>query len=181
MINTTRYRAFLSRYILALTVLLLVGSHRAAAQAKDYQVKAVFLFHFTQFVDWPATAFSSPGAPFVIGIYGADPFGEFIDKAVSNEKVAGRAIVVKRFRNVGELSGCHLLFINHASPKDALQAVEGKAVLTVGDDINFTKDGGMIQFVTESSKIKLQIRHSVAKTAGLTISSKLLRLAKIVD
>ena len=37
----------------------------AAEAASEYQVKAVFLFNFTHFVEWPPQAFSSPGEPFV--------------------------------------------------------------------------------------------------------------------
>lgn len=49
----------------------------------EYQVKAVFLFNFAQFVTWP----SQPAdAPLVIGILGDDPFGSYLDETVRGEK-----------------------------------------------------------------------------------------------
>ena len=64
----------------------------------EYQVKAAYLFNFGQFVEWPAAAYSSPAAPFVIGIVGEDPFGNVIDDIVRGESLAGRPLLVKRFK-----------------------------------------------------------------------------------
>ena len=52
----------------------------------EYQVKAVFLFNFAQFVDWPSKAFPEPQTPLVIGVVGEDPFGPYLDETVRGEK-----------------------------------------------------------------------------------------------
>ncbi len=57
-------------------LLLLRAMCWPAAAPSEYQVKAVFLFNFGQFVEWPKDAFDTPQAPFVIGILGDDPFGQ---------------------------------------------------------------------------------------------------------
>src|SRR5262249_26619238 len=49
-----------------LSILLLGSVAIAATSPSEYQVKAVFLFNFTQFVDWPAQTFTDPQTPFVI-------------------------------------------------------------------------------------------------------------------
>src|SRR3954467_14109225 len=88
----------------ALGVLLLVGLPVSAAVAPaEYRVKAVFLFNFAQFVEWPPDAFTDPGQPFVIGILGTDPFGAEIDSVVRGETVAQRSLVVERYYNIAEL------------------------------------------------------------------------------
>ena len=66
-------------------------SHEAA-RASEYQVKAVFLFNFAQFVDWPASAFPDATAPLVIGVLGDDPFGPYLDETVRGETVRGRPL-----------------------------------------------------------------------------------------
>jgi hypothetical protein len=76
----------------------LSGALGAAAQPAEYQVKAVFLFNFTQFVSWPRESFADPQAPFVIGILGRDPFGRALDDAVRGEQVGGRPLVIERYR-----------------------------------------------------------------------------------
>ena len=79
----------------ATCVLLFLGlSVSAAVPPAEYRVKAVFLFNFAQFVDWPPDAFTAPGQPFVIGVLGKDPFGAELDSAVRRERLAKDAVVL---------------------------------------------------------------------------------------
>jgi hypothetical protein len=148
----------------------------------EREVKAVFLFNFVQFVDWPANAFSSPDAPIVIGILGNDPFGRVLDDVVMGEMVKGRLIVVTRFRRVEDIKACQVL-VN--SPSEAamyeriLAALDTQPTLTVGETEKFTAQG-MVRFLTEQNRVRLEVNVEKAKAAGLTISSNLLRAARIV-
>ena len=153
------------------------------AVAPEYQLKAVFLFHFAQFVQWPRQAFPEPDSPLIIGVLGADPFGPLLDQIVSGQTVNHRRLVVRRFRDVEQVDGCHILFIARTSPADLrqiLNALRGKSVLTVGDMAGFARQGGMIGFVTEDNRIRFRINLQAAKAAHLTLSSLLLRPAEIV-
>ena len=78
---------------------------------RENQVKAVFLFNFTQFVEWPANAFSSSDAPFVIGIVGNDPFGNYLEETVKGEKMKDHPLIIQRYRDLRDIQNCHLLFI----------------------------------------------------------------------
>ena len=169
----------------ALVMLLAVmpGLTAQAAPSREYQIKAVFLFNFTQFVEWPEQAFSEAQAPLVIGVLGEDPFGEILDETVRGEKLNNRPLVVRRYRRVEEITGCHVLFISR-SETDRLEsifaALKGRSMLTVGDVESFARRGGMIRFVMENNRTRLKINVEAAKAVGLTISSKLLRPAEIV-
>lgn len=150
----------------------------------EYQIKAVFLFNFTQFVEWPANAFPEEQTPLVIGVLGQNPFGDFLDETVKGEKVKGHPLIVQRFRSIEEAQQCHILFINsdtNEQVEQALKVLKGRSVLTVGDEAGFARSGGMVRFFTENKKIRIRINLEAAKAADLTISSKLLRLAEIVD
>ena len=155
----------------------------AKAQSKEYQIKAVFLFNFAQFVDWPTNAFPEAQTPFVIGVLGEDSFGSYLDETVRGEKVNNRPLVVERYRNADQIKSCHILFISR-SETDRLEGIfhglKGRSTLTVGDYDGFAQRGGMIRFVTEKNKVRLRIGLEAAKAAHLTISSKLLRPAEIV-
>ena len=78
----------------------------------EAKIKAVFLYNFTRFVEWPARSFSSETAPFVIGIIGEDPFGAYIEQAIVGEKVNSHPIVIRRFNSIAEIEDCHILFVN---------------------------------------------------------------------
>lgn len=153
-----------------------------AAGPSEYQVKAVFLFNFTQFVEWPASAFDSPTSPLIIGVLGNDPFDAALDEAVAGEAVNGRPIEVRRFATVEEVDRCHILFINIPEPQlaSALETLRNRHVLTVGDSHDFARAGGVIEFETVGNKIRLRINLDAAKQADLSISSKLLKPARIV-
>jgi hypothetical protein len=168
----------------ALLLAMPPGRAQAPAAPTEYQLKAVFLFNFSQFVDWPAAAFADSRAPLVIGILGGDPFGETLDAIVHGETVSGRPLVVRRFATVEQVDVCHILFIS-ASHRDRLERVlgslEDRSILTVGDFEGFALRGGMIRFMTVGKKIRLRINLGAAQRANLTISSKLLRPAEIVE
>lgn len=155
----------------------------AGADTREHRVKAVFLFNFALFVDWPATAFATTNSPLVIGVLGQDPFGGVLDEAVRGEKVKDRALEVRRFRDVGEIDRCHILFISTSEEprlEPILSRLKGRHILTVGDAARFAGRGGMVRFANEGGKIRLRINLEAAKADGLTISSKLLRPARIV-
>src|SRR6058998_3305882 len=105
--------------LLRITVaLLLVGAARLGAQtakASEAQVKAVFLFNFAQFVDWPPEAVPDSQAPLVIGILGSDPFGDFLDATVRGEHRGARPFVIRRFQRVEDTTRCDILFISRSA------------------------------------------------------------------
>jgi YfiR/HmsC-like len=174
--------AWLFRLRLAVA-LLATGAVYAAAVPSEYQVKAVFLFNFAQFVDWPAGAFPRPDAPFVIGVLGQDPFGVQLDEVVRGETINKRPLVVKRYRNVTDVQDCNILFIGSTESghlDEVLAAVKGRSILTVGDADPAGQRGVMIRLVNEHNRIRLRIDVGAAKAGNLTISSKLLRPAEIV-
>lgn len=185
-----RHRSWLARWSAVGLLLLLgiratvVGAVPPSPPSLEYQVKAVFLFNFAQFVEWPARAFAEPPDPLVIGILGDDPFGSYLDDLVHDEMIGRRPVTVRRYRRVEEIAACHILFISR-SEATALEKILGglknRSVLTVGDAEDFSRHGGMVRFATENGKIRLRIDVEAAKAAELTISSKILRAATIVS
>lgn len=149
---------------------------------REYELKAVFLFNFTQFVEWPAIAFPENEMPFIIGILGKDPFNNYLNEAIIGEKVNGHPLIVEHYNSANDIKTCHILFINQPETdktKQIIELLKGRNILTVSDNTNFLKQGGMIRFFTKNNKIQLQINPEAAKNANLIISSKLLRLAEI--
>jgi hypothetical protein len=168
-------------------MLLLPEGMRMQAQpvpSREYQLKAVFLFNFTQFVEWPPASFETSESPLIIGVLGENPFGAYLEQTVSDEKVNGHPVSVRYFDNEKEAQTSHILFINITETKkrkEAINALRGKNILTVSDAPDFTKLGGMIRFFNQVNKIKLQINLSASKESELVLSSKLLKLADIFE
>ena len=178
--------------IVALSVSL-SWAPEAIAQAPDssdsseYLIKAGFIYNFAKFVEWPATAFAQSDSPIVIGILGTDPFGNLIDRIVENKKIGARGIVVKRLKwgtDLKDLKECKILFVG-ASEKahldDLVQIVKSLPILTVGETPGFAERGGVIRFVLEDNRVRFEINVEAARQADLTISSRLLTLARIIQ
>ena len=155
----------------------------AGAEVAEYQLRAVFLFNFTHFVEWPAAALSTPNQPFVICILGEDPFGTRLDEAVRGEQINQHPLSVRRLQSAGDADGCQILYIARSEAihlPDILAALDHRSLLTVADMDGGAERGVMIELATEHSRIRLRINVEAARAAGLTISSNLLRPAEIV-
>jgi hypothetical protein len=170
---------------LALAFLALVPAPLlAAGQPTEQDVKAAFLYHFAQYVEWPETAFTSATSPFVMGVVGDGGFLAAISSAVADKSVAGHRIVVKSVSAPAQTRDCHMVFITSSETSRVpamLGGMDATPVLAVGDAAGFAGAGGAIGFVIADGKVGFQINPTAVRRAGLKISSKLLRLAEIVD
>lgn len=180
----TKFRRKASPWIcLFACALLLTRGPQASAQSKEYQFKSAFLYNFSQFVVWPAGAFSGAQSELVIGVVGDDPFGAFLDEIVSGQKANTHPLVVKRFRQIEEIKSCHILFVSRSEAGRLSRIVaisRNRNILTVSDIEGFAQNGGMIALVTENNRIRFKINLGAVKAENLTISSKMLRVAEIV-
>lgn len=169
---------------LLLPLLLSLALPAETPPVREYQVKAVFLYNFAQFVQWPAEALPADGSPLVVGILGNDPFDSYLDEVVEGEKVNGHPLKVVRFKSLEELKDCHVLFVSSSEAsrlEPILRTLKTRNILTVGEHELFARLGGMVSFVTKEGKIRFRINLDAVQAADLTMSSKLLRLAEIVS
>jgi hypothetical protein len=171
------------RVILAL--FLVENAFVAEAQSKEdeYRLKAAFLFHFVQLVDWPAEALGGDREPMTICTLGEDPFHGVLEAAMEGKLAGSRALHVRHFKQPQDLQGCHLLYVGSNERLHVpflLAKLKDTPVLTVGDTDDFVKQGGVIGFCLEDKKVRFVINLDAAKLAGLKISSRLLLLAKSV-
>jgi YfiR/HmsC-like len=167
-------------------LLFVAGARWVSAQgdaSSEYQVKAAFLFHFAQFVDWPSEAFKDAGAPLTYCMAGGDPFRGALDASLNEKVIDGRPVRVLHFREAQEIQGCQVLFIGIADKKfisATLANLKGRPVLTVGESEHFVQEEGMIGFVLEDNKVRFEINLTATEHAKLKISARLLSLAKTV-
>ena len=166
--------------VLALT---LAGDVQAGSTVEEYSVKAAFLFHFAQFIEWPPGAFKDAGAPMTYCTVGEDPFRGALEAALNGKIVGARVLRVVHFKQVEEVRECQVVFLGGLGKKtdpEALKALADRPVLTVGEAQEFAQDGGMIGFRLEENKVRFEINLAAAERAGLKISARLLALASKV-
>ena len=182
-----KVRAILRRMTAVVLLVCLTGWRPVAANSSprspEYLIKAAYLYNFAMFVDWPARAFASPDSPIVIGIVGRDPFGWALDQTVENKRISKRRITIERLQPHQVLTRCQILFIDQSEgPRVAelAQRLHGRPILIVDDAVDGSGRGGTIDFIVDDNRVGFAINRDAAKRAGLTISSKMLGLARAV-
>lgn len=147
------------------------------------QVQAAYLYNFGKFVRWPAAAPANQSGGFEICVLDQEPFGDTLQSTLAGESVAGRPVVMKRLRKPLDAASCHILFIGASESRDLkgiLSSLDESAVLTVSDMPDFSKRGGMIQFVFQGDRIRFEVNLEGAERAHLVFPSELLKVAAAV-
>lgn len=175
--------ATIGRALLAAAIVL-VTIRADAQRASGADLKAGFLINFARFVTWPGSVLPPGGGAIVIGVTGSSPVADSLAAAVKGKTVDGRAITIKRLAAGETPALVHLLYVGEGDRErvaDILARVGPNAVLTVSDTPRFCSLGGIIQLRNEDDRIRFDINLGRAEAAGLTINSKLLALAGVIN
>lgn len=167
--------------VLCFLCLLPCATPLSAGQFGEYEIKAGFLYKFFSFVNWSEAPDS---AQMVLVVFDTGAAGKTIGDTLAAESVHGKPLKVVQTTQVAEAKKGHILFIPATFAGDldkVLKALQGRPVLTVGENSSFIAAGGMINFVRQGTRIRFEINPRAAQEAGLKISSQLLRLAIITE
>jgi hypothetical protein len=161
------------------------GTREQSEGHKEYTLKAVFLYSFGRYVEWPKTSFTTAKAPFVIGILGEDSFGGALDEIAKKRTLQGRTIVIKRFATPGAYKPpCHILFVSRSLTAEQHASViaktSSKPVFVVGETPGFAERGGTANFGADGDRIAIEINIDSARHARFRVDARLLKLAKRV-
>ena len=173
------------RSLLLLPALLLLAARPAGAQAEGLlqaKIKATYIFKLIPFVDWPSLEAAGPSEPIRVGIVGRDAVADCLGE-LHGHSVRGRTLLVEHYpaSTSGPLA-CQILYICPSESQrlpQFLQMAAPAGALTVSDIARFTRHGGMVGFVTEEGRVRLEINLRIARQSNLRISAKLLEVATV--
>jgi hypothetical protein len=177
---------FRRRFVVLWVTLLLSGlpqDTRAQSSPEEYQVKAAFLFHFAQLVDWPTGVLNTSDPSLRLCIFDDEPRRQELQSPIEGKTIGTRVIHVRQINQSQEIRGCNILFLSRDEARRQtaiLKSLRGVPVLTVGETNNFLSDGGMIRFHLEADQIRFDVNLDGAESSHLKISSRLLLLATSV-
>ncbi len=170
---------------LALSLQLMLAIPFAWAEdniPREFEIKAVFLFNFAKFIEWPSSAFDGSDSPINLCILGENPFGATLDMVVSEEKAQGRMAQVIRLNSVKQSSQCHIVFISRSETGNEitiLEALKNHPILTVSDIKDFSTRGGMIEFHVKDNRIRFIIDPDKIKSENLQVNVNLIRVGDL--
>jgi len=174
----------------------------ALRDEKVLQIKAAFLLNFVKFTNWPSEAFESKTSPIVVVVLGDDPFGPVLEQTFAGRYVHGRDIELlrrnlprrkdyrsdKAFQQVVDklfrtLNVCHLAYINvdKEHRRAVLDRLDSKYLMTVGHEKRYAREGTTLALDNADGKIVFFANIQAIEQTELKVSSKLLRLARVVE
>jgi hypothetical protein len=158
------------------------SGNAAAFQAREEAIKAAFLYNFTKFVEWPHAALPS-NATFHVCVLADPAHLAEITGMLQGEEVRDRPVRLLAHPAGHSVRDCHLLYFGQAETEGAVRviaALKQAPVLTVGEGAAFAERGGMIAFVLDENRVKFDINKAAIDRAGLSVSAKLLRVARTI-
>ncbi len=156
-----------------------------AGEVKEYAVKAAFVFNFIKFIQWPGKeTLTEQNSPYQLCFIGNNTVAKEFTK-LNGKTIGSKTLDTHRLLQAKECEKCKVIFISRDTDpltlKEVISRVKGKPVLTIGETKAFTKFGGVISFFLENDHLHFAINTKAAKIQGLKMSSRLLKLAVIVD
>lgn len=191
-VNRIRNQHFALKFLASLA-LALTAAQPARAQSLDKdkvrKVEAAYLYNFAKFIRWPSAVFENTDSPFIIAVLGHQSFARMLGKTVQAKTIAGRPIHVKLVHSNEKdirdaFESCHILYIASGEQKRVsglIATLSNRSVLLVSDAKDFARKGGMIGFASEKGRIVFEINRASLECANLKASSKLMKLARVVD
>jgi hypothetical protein len=158
-----------------------ISAASAESPVTEYEVKALYVYYFAKFVDWPQGAFPAKNSPITIGIFGDDPFGAMLDTIVKNKTIQEHPIAIRILKWPPDLRTCQLLYVSVSEQKRFSQISEAlryRPILTITEAEDNLQAKGILNLFIEGGKVQFEVDLARAEKAHLQISSKLLRLAR---
>ena len=158
----------------------LVGLAHATNPVEEPDLKAAYIFNFIQFIEWPDSEADSP-QEMGLCVSPFSPLRRPLSALEGKPASKGRTLRVKLLEPAS-LRQCRVVVLSNADVEPALRALRAlpaaHGVLTVSDELTFVNPEIVIALAQRDGRIVFGINPDAAAKAGLTISSRLLRLAR---
>ncbi len=179
------------RLVVLLALCLSGFLHTGASNAEQMDqttLKALYTYQFGKFTQWPDNKFNADTKQFQYCILGQNQFSQQMMRMFIGKTVQGLPMNIKVFDSglVPEtvLSKCHVLFISKSERHrltTIFASLKQVPVLTISDIDGFSNQGGMITLTEKQGKIHFQINPKAIQLTGVSMSSKIMELAEIVN
>lgn len=168
---------------LALIAMFCAGTLMAQTTAKEYRIKAAFLFNFAHYVEWPPETFKEANSPLTYCTIGDDPFEGVLDQSLNAKTAGTHPLRVQHLKAPENFQDCQIVFIGANEKKRVtaiLETLKQAPVLVVGESSHFIQQGGTVGFLSEENTVRFEVNLDAAQRAHLNISATLLAVAKTV-
>jgi hypothetical protein len=163
--------------------LLLMAGHAgsAVAAASAAEVKAAATANFLLFVRWPSP--NAPNSKLRLCVLAEAPLVPELQR-FDGLPVQGTTLSLQPIdRSLAEVRLCDAIYVDRENPHDlprVVAATRGQPILIIAEGEHALQQGAMIALSVIGTRIVFDINLAAARSAGLNLSAKLLRLARSV-
>ena len=183
LLSAARARRLRVALFAAIALLGYVAAPAAQTATSERSVKAAFLYKFTEYVDWPATA-AAQNAPFTIGVLGSGAFADELLRMTEDRSVDQRFIHVRRVAADDALDDLQVLFVagdQRGRLEEILSPAQGRPILTVTESEGALADGSIVNFTVMGDRVRFEISLDAADASRLKVNSRLLAVAQSIQ
>jgi hypothetical protein len=169
--------------ILTIVAFMVFSGTGHCLEGTEYQIKGAMMMNFIKFIEWPEQLIDKTGNTITIGIIGKGIFGNTLDQ-INGRTIGDKKLSIRHIQSLNQLSGCQVLFVSASESHrcyQILKEVAGAPILTIGEDEDFIRLGGIIRFYNEKSHIRFEINQTAALKSDLQLSVKLLEVAAAIQ
>ena len=164
--------------ILIFLVCLVTGLGSLQAQPDpNARFKALFIYQFTKYIEWPA---SYKSGDFVIGIVGESDVVKHLNTMASTKKAGSQNIKIVKYNSAAEIGKCHIVFLTKSKSSEfsaALSKTNSNNTLLITEQAGLARKGSDINFVILDNRQKFELNKSNCSKSGLNVSAGLVQLA----
>ena len=169
---------------LCLILGMLAGMPTAAVAepVQEYELKTAYLYNFALFTQWPQDWPPEAGNSMSICTIGEDRFGPALDQ-LQGRAIRDKRLIVRRAVKLEDAHTCHVLYIAVSGQENLAtiyESLRNSSVLTVSDLSEVPPMRSVINMAIENKRLIFEVDSAAARQARLSMSSKLLHLAKRV-
>ncbi|MBN1969569.1 MAG: YfiR family protein [Candidatus Delongbacteria bacterium] len=152
----------------------------------EYDLKAVYFNRISEFINWPDSIFvkKDGSRKFILAVYGEDPFEGRLRTIYNNYKILDMDVEIKYLDELDDINECHLLFVSSSEErnlKKIVKQVRGKPILTVSDTEGFGEKGIMLNILADSKGVHFVVNKTSEKNSAISISTRFMKYAKVVE
>lgn len=170
---------------IALFLLLISGFFQFVCAEPDQEstLRAALTSNFARFTTWPKTALDAMGVNMTLCLVG-NPMLEEAFSGLNGKTVGDKVLQVRylsRFNNVNECQVIYVSELDKAKVLPLLNDIKALPILTIGEEVEFIKTGGMVSIQIIGDKPTITINLKTAKAANLMISARVLKIATVIQ
>ena len=152
-----------------------------SSKAQDEKFKALFMYNFTKYIEWPQ---SKQSGDFVIGVIGSPAIVGELNAIAQRKTVGSQAIKIKEISSSDEMAKMHIVYVAEGKSDDAAAIagkIKGKGVVLITDKPGFAQSTSGINYIKKDGKQSFEVNQKHLTDEGVKVSAQLMALGVEVN